>query len=178
MADTNQSSVYVENSKVWNKGSLIALISVNSVLSVICITLSIIMMYYRLKARPTRSLAHFLYLLNGVADVFVGLGVLLQSPIMFLLIRWGEEIHYITIPVYISYFVTGVAVKMSVFMNCVLGVVRCIQIVKPHYRINKRALTVSSILYMLVWVSMVGLDLWQYTRKRGTKNQVLMVKSG
>jgi hypothetical protein len=171
------SSGNVMTADTWNKCSLIALISVNTVLSIICITLNFVMINFRLKARSTRCLAHFLYLQNGVADVFVGLGVLLQSPIMYLLISWDKEIHDMTISAYMSYFVTGVAVKMSVFLNCVLGVVRCIQIVKPYYQINKRALTVSTVLYMLAWMSIVGLDLVQYTLKKGTKNQVLMVKS-
>jgi hypothetical protein len=95
---------------------------------------------------------------------------------LYLLISRGREIHHQTIPTYISYFVTGIAVKMSVFMNCVLGVVRCIKIVKPHYQINKKVLYVITIIYMLAWVLIVGLDLWQYTLKRDTKNQVHMVK--
>ena len=66
---------------------------------------------------------------------------------------------------------------MSVFLNCVLGVVRCIQIVKPHYPINKKALTTSTLLYMLVWIFIAGVDLWQFADKRGFENQVFLVKT-
>ena len=78
-----------------------------------------------------------------------------------------------------SYFVTAVAVKMSVFLNCVLGVVRCIQIVKPHFPINKKSHSVyiCSLLYMVVWVLIVGLDIWQFNEKRNTGNQVLLAKT-
>ena len=66
---------------------------------------------------------------------------------------------------------------MSMFMNCVLGVVRCINIVQPFYQINKRALTMCTISYMAIWMVIVGLDLWQFTEKIGTMNQVRIVKA-
>ena len=87
----------------------------------------------------------------------------------------GREISYITVPVYISYFLTAIGVKMSIFMNCVLGVVRCINIVQPFYQINKRAITMCTISHMMIWMVMAGLDLWQYTERIGTINQVRTV---
>ena len=89
----------------------------------------------------------------------------------------GREISYLTVPVYISYFITAIGVKMSIFMNCVLGVVRCINIVQPFYQINKKALTMCTISYMMIWMVIVGLDLWQFTKRIGTKNQVNTVKA-
>ena len=66
---------------------------------------------------------------------------------------------------------------MSVFLNCVLGVVRCINIVNPFYRPNKKILAASTLLYMIIWMLIVGLDLWQFADKRGFKNQVFLVKT-
>ena len=163
----------------FKMANLISLTSVNTLLSICCIVLSIIMLHFRIKAHRTKSmgLVQILYLQNGLADFFVGLGVLLQSPILFLMIWKGRETSYITVPVYISYFLTAIGVKMSMFMNCVLGVVRCINIVQPFYQINKKALTMCTISYMVIWSVIVGLDLWQFTVNIGTINQVRIVKA-
>ena len=173
-------NITATNSENWNitKGTnLQALILVNIVLSIFCVGLSGTMMYFRIKTGSTKSLVNILYLKNGLADFFVGMGVLSQSPVLYLMISKGRDISGITVPVFISYFVTAVAVKMSVFLNCVLGVVRCINIVNPFYKPNKKVITASTLLYMIVCVLIVGLDIWQFTEKRETDNKVFLVKS-
>ena len=187
---TNKSSPFgtEENSKIHNNRTkpedlglnedlLMAQNTVNVLLSLCCIALSLTMIYFRITTKSTKSIVHGLYLQNGLADFFVGIGVLSQSPVLYLMISKGKDISGITVPVFISYFVTAVAVKMSVFLNCVLGVVRCIQIVKPHYLINKKVLTASTLFYMLVWMIIAGVDLWQFADKRGLKNQVFLLKT-
>ena len=89
----------------------------------------------------------------------------------------GREMIDITSPAYISYFLTAIGVKMSMFMNCVLGVVRCINIVQPFYQINKRAITMCTISYMTIYMVIAGLDLWQFTESIVTINQVRTVKT-
>ena len=175
-------NITATNSENWNitKGTnLQALILVNIVLSIFCVGLSGTMMYFRIKTGSTKSLVNILYLKNGLADFFVGIGVLSQSPVLYLMISKGRNISGLTVPVFISYFVTAVAVKMSVFLNCVLGVVRCIQIVKPHYIINKKALSVGicCLLYMVIWALIIVLDIWQFTEKREANNQKLVVRA-
>ena len=156
---------------------LITLTTTNVFVSVCCIVLSGFMIYFRIKTGSTKILVNTLYLQNGLADFFVGIGVLSQSPVLYLMILNGRDISGITIPIFISYFVTAVAVKMSVFLNCVLGVVRCINIVFPFYRPNKKVLTASTLLYMVVWVFTVGLDIWQFTEKINQENKALLVKT-
>ena len=151
--------------------------TVNVLLSLCCVALSFTMIYFRIRSKSTRSVVHVLYLQNGIADFFVGIGVLSQCPILYLLILKGSEVTGITVPVFISYFVTSVAVKMSVFINCLLGVVRCINIVKPFYKPNIKVLTASTLLYMITWLFIVGLDMYMYTKKKNVKNQVFVVKS-
>ena len=158
--------------------SLITLTTVNIMLSICCIVLSIIIAYFRfVKSRSKLGLIQALYLQNGLADFFVGLGVFLQSPLLYLLISKGDEISDMVVPVFISYSLTAIAVKMSVFMNCILGIVRCINIAQPFYKIKRKALTACTIMYMFIWMLILGIDLWQFAEKRGTKNQVLMVKT-
>ncbi|KAL5266374.1 hypothetical protein ACHWQZ_G003712 [Mnemiopsis leidyi] len=157
--------------------SFIGLISFNIILSVFCIALNIILVHYRRKAGSGRSMVNVLYLRNGLADIFVGVGVLLQGPILCFLLWKKEDLSGLTVPAYISYCITAIAIKMSVFMNCVLGVVRCINIVRPFYHVSHRALSIWSLVYMALWVANVALDLWQFTIKLGTKNTMLVVRA-
>ena len=187
---TNKSSPLgtQENSKIYNNRTkledlglnedlLMAQNTVNVLLSLCCIALSFTMIYFRIRTKSTKSVVHGLYLQNGIADFFVGLGVLSQSPVLYLMISKGRDIPGISVPVFISFFVTAVAVKMSVFLNCVLGVVRCINIVTPFYKPNKKVLAASTLVYMIIWMIIVGLDLWQFADKREFKNQVFLVKT-
>ena len=102
------------NTESFKNISFITVTTVNTLLSICCIVLSIIMFYFRLKAHRTKAmgLVQILYLQNSLADFFVGLGVLLQSPILYLMIWQGREISYMTVPVYISYFLTAIGVML------------------------------------------------------------------
>ena len=156
---------------------LITLAAANVLLSFCCIVISGFMMYYRIKTSSTKSLVNVLYIANGLADFFVGIGYLLQSPIIYLMILKGKDTSGATVPVFLSYFVTSVAVKMSVFLNCVLGVVRCINIVQPFYKPNKKVLSLSITFNMIIWMFILSLDIWQFFEKGSTKNQVFLVKT-
>ena len=170
-------SVTKEHLENFMRPSLITLTTVNFLLSFCCIVLSVLMSYYRLRSSVKRCLVQILYLEIGLTDFFVGVGVLSQCLILYLIIWRGKEVCDINIPVYITYMITAVAVKMSVFMNCVLGAVRCINITQPFYQINKKALTVFTLLYMITWTTIAGLDLWQFSEKRNTTNEVFLTKT-
>ena len=161
----------------FKRSGLIAVTTFNFVLSICCLILSTLMSYYRLRSRAKRSLVQILYLEIGLTDLFVGVGVLSQCLILYLIIWRGKEVCDINIPVYITYMVTAVAVKMSVFINCVLGTVRCINITQPFYQINKKALTVFTLLYLATWTTIAGLDLWQFTAKRKAAKQAFVLKT-
>ena len=161
--------------KTWET-RLITLTAVNVLLSFCCIVISGFMMYYRIKTSSTKSLINVLYLANGLADFFVGIGALLQSPVIYLMILKGKDTGA-TVPVFLSYFVIAVAVKMSVFLNCVLGVVRCINIVQPFYKPNKKVLSLIITFNMIIWMFILSLDIWQFSEKGSIKNQVFLVKT-
>ena len=173
----NTTETKTEGLRNMRKNILTIQNTVNVLLSLCCVALSFFMIYTRIKSKSTRSIVHVLYLQNGIADFFVGIGILSQSPILYLMIAKGRQVSGLTVPVFISYFVTSVAVKMSVFLNCVLGVVRCINIVKPFYRPDRKVLTATILLYMVIWVLIVGLDMYMYTEERKVENQVFLVKS-
>ena len=86
-----------------NENILMAQNTVNVLLSLCCIALSFTMIYFRIKTKSTKSIVHGLYLQNGLADFFVGIGVLSQSPVLYLMIWKGRDISGITVPVFISF---------------------------------------------------------------------------
>ena len=159
----------------FSKG-IISLVTVNFLLSLCCVVLSLTVGYYIFRNRSD-SFIQTLYLQNGLADLCVGVGVFLQCPVLSLLMWKGRELSNITVPVFISYYILGLGVRMSVFINCVLGVVRCINITRPFYHIKKLALRVCTLIYMFIWMTIIGIDVWQFTKKRGIDNQVFLVKS-
>ena len=173
---TSKSEVVSSTNKKSLPKSFIGLISLNIILSIFSIALNIILVHYRRKEGSGRSMVNVLYLRNGVADIFVGVGVLLQGPILCILLYRKGDLSGLTVPAYVIYCITAIAIKMSVFMNCVLGVVRCINIVRPFYHISNRALNICSLMYMALWVANVALDLWQFTAKIGTKNIMFVVR--
>ena len=157
--------------------SFIGLTLFNIILSIFSITLNIILVHYRRKEGSGRSMVNVLYLRNGLADIFVSVGVLLQGPILCF-VHWKKgNLPGLTVPAYVSYCITAIAIKMSVFMNCVLGVVRCINIVRPFYHISKHTLNIGCLIYMVFWVATVVLDLWQFTKKTGKNNTIFVVKT-
>ena len=155
---------------------IITLVTVNFLLSLSCVILSLTVGYYIFRNRSD-SFIQTLYLQNGLADFLVGLGVVLQCPVLCLLMWKGRELSNITVPVFISYYMLGLGVRMSVFINCVLGVVRCINIARPFFHIKKSALRACTLIYMFIWMTIIGIDIWQFTKKRDVINQVFLVKS-
>jgi len=119
------------------------------------------------------NLPSILYFRNSVADSISAIGFLLQVP---LVIRVLEEDVPTSLPL-ISYWITTVSVRMSVFMNCVLGVVRCINILNPFYPVNRKYVTISTLLYLLLWSTITSLDIWTYIIKIGLENKVYLIKS-
>ena len=121
----------------------------------------------------SNALSSTLYLRNGIADSFSAIGFLFQVP---LAIRVLEE----DMPSYlilISYWITTVSVRMSVFMNCVLGVVRCINIVNPFYQVNRKYVTISTLIFLFLWATIASLDIWIYITKIDLQNKVYLIKS-
>ena len=177
--DNPQATAALEDSDKTIKdfsAEIITLVTVNFLLSLCCVVLSLTVGYYIFRNRSD-SFIQTLYLQNGLADLCVGVGVFLQCPVLCLLMWKGRELSNITVPVFISYYMLGLGVRMSVFINCVLGVVRCINIARPFYHIKKLALRVCTLLYMFIWITIIGIDVWQFTKKRGIDNQVFLVKS-
>ena len=149
----------------------VAVATCNGVLAAIAVVLNILLIHYY-KSNAS-SLSSALYLRNGVCDFVSALGFLLQVPSVVSIM---DKDTPVSLPK-VSYWIVTVSVRMSVFMNCVLGVVRCINILNPFYPINRKMVNISTVLYFLIWATIASLDLWFYSTKIGLQNKVYLVKS-
>ena len=145
--------------------------SFNTVLVIMSLLLNLFIVTYYWS--NSGNLSSILYLRNGIADSISAIGFLIQVP---LVIRVLEEDLPSSLPL-ISYWITTVSVRMSVFMNCVLGVVRGINILSPFYLVNRKCVTISTLIYLLLWSTITSLDIWIYTSKIGLQNKIYLTKS-
>ena len=146
-------------------------VSLNTSLAFLSLLLNLIIITFYWTNSPNFS--SILYLRNAVADSISAAGFLLQIP---LVIRVLDEDIPPSLPL-ISYWITTVSVRMSVFMNCVLGVVRCINILNPFYLIKRKYVTVCTLIYLLVWSTISSVDIWTYLTKIGLQSQIYLIKS-
>ena len=168
-----ESSTVATTSVPTNRVKVNLVTAFNSVLAVTSFVLNILIVFFY--KRNAGSLSSTLYLSNGVCDLVSALGFLLQVPSVVSILNKDTPV---SLPL-VSYWIVTVSVRMSVFMNCVLGVVRCINILKPFYPVNRKMITISTILYSLIWTTIASLDLWFYSTsaKVGLQNKVYLVKS-
>ena len=149
----------------------VAVATCNGVLAAIAVVFNILMIhFYKSNAG---SISSTLYPRNGICDLVSAVGFLLQVPSVLSIL---DKDASASLPL-VSYWIVTVSVRMSVFMNCVLGVVRCINILNPFYSVNRKMVTFSTILYFLLWTTITSLDLWFYSTKIGLQNKVYLVKS-
>ena len=109
--------------------------SFNTLLIILSLLLNLIIITYHWG--NSSNLSSTLYLRNGIADSISAIGFLVQV----LLALWVLEDVPPSLAL-VSYWITTVTVRMSVFMNCVLGVVRCINILSPFYLVNRKCVTI------------------------------------
>ena len=151
--------------------ALILISSCNSFLALLALILNtILVLHYK---KHLTSIPSLLYFRNGLCDIISAIGFLLQVPSVISILKE----HTPTILPLLSFWITTISVRMSVFMNCLLGVVRCINILNPFYLINKKIITLSTSLYILIWTSIASLDVWVYITKITLQNRVYLVKS-
>ena len=152
-------------------GTLNLVAAFNIFLSVIAIMLNMLITPYNIHDRM--NLSSTLFLKKGLCDWLSALGFLLQVPSVVSILNKDTPV---SLPK-VSYWIVTVSVRMSVFMNCVLGVVRCINILNPFYQVDRKMVNISTVLYFLIWTTIASLDLWFYSTKIGLQNKVYLVKS-
>ena len=150
---------------------LLYTVSFNTLLVICSLLLNLFIVTYYWS--NSENLSSTLYLRNGIVDWISAVGILLQVPQVIRVLK-GDIPPSLTL---ISYWITTVSVRMSVFMNCVLGVVRCINILSPFYLVNRKFVTISTLIYLILWSTIASLDVWIYTWKIGLRNMIYQIKS-
>ena len=154
----------------FENGLLKGIASVNIILAVTSLPLNIFVIKHFAKGRHISAI---LYHKNGIMDLMCGLGFLLQVPPIFDII--GTRVPMAMILT--SYVVTTVAVRGSTFTNLVLSSVRCINIVSPFFQVKKRAIAISIILYLAIWTSIAGYDIYFFISTAGIEKYVYVIKT-
>ena len=94
----------------------------------------------------------------GIAAFFSVLSLTLYITVNFVSYTNATVHTGLQSAVIFTYVYSNVAIKISAFLNVVLGVVRTISIYKPFYMIYNRVLVVSLVLYALLFVLIVSSD--------------------
>ena len=167
-SQTGSESPKAEDAQI---GTLNLVAASNSVLAVIAVVLNMLITSYNI--HDTINLSSTLFLKKGFSDCLSALGFLLQVPSVVSILNKDTPV---SLPL-VSYWIVTVSVRMSVFMNCVLGVVGCMNILNPIHQVNRKMITISTILYFLLWTTIASLDVWFYSTKVVLQNKVYRVKS-
>ena len=153
-----------ENIPPWEEevptNFLYTLIVLNLALGVAVIILnSLVGHFYRKGKRSTASLL-YLYLTGW--DVTMGVNALIHAVYMITSLALDEQEYEIAFKVLLSgvYVVTNVVVRMSVFANTVLSVVRTINISRPFFRVRKRNLHIVYWVCFFFLSTLSAVDLW------------------
>ena len=129
------------------------------ILSVITIVLNIFVInFYRTKKT---SLVPLLYSMIAGADILTGLGVIHQSIAISLFTRdiiSESTLDYNTV---VCYTLTQLSYRSSVFYNLVLAVSRTVVILRPFHRINTKTVLLVCVLYVIPWIIIAGIDIYQ-----------------
>ena len=117
---------------------------------------SFVVNFYREKFSETIP---FLFILVALGDIATGIGGIFNivSLIAYQHVDFPSEDPGFVDPhfqhlVTINYVWCNLAVKMSVFVNVILAVLRTVAIVNPFQRFNRRLITLFSFLYLTIWV--------------------------
>ena len=117
---------------------------------------SFVVNFYREKFSETIP---FLFILVALGDIATGIGGIFNivSLIAYQHVDFPPEDPGFVDPhfqhlVTINYVWCNLAVKMSVFVNVILAVLRTVAIVNPFQRFNRRLITLFSFLYLTLWV--------------------------
>ena len=148
------------------------------VLLVVCVIMifflnSFVISFYRSKFTDTIP---FLFILVAVGDMATGIAGLLNtlSLLTYQQVHFSEndpsfvDPHFESL-VTVNYLWCNVAVKMSVFVNVILAVIRAGAIFNPFQIFKIRLITLCSGLYLMLWVLIVAGEV-HFTKQSIEKN--------
>ena len=115
--------------------------------------------FYRKKSSETVSL---LYTILSLTDIIVAAGALLTTICLILYLSIDlqfKDMSYVNPAVpwfcYLSFVVFGLSIRVSIFLNAMLTVVRTIMIRDPFREIRKRGIFIALGVFVTIWVFMI-----------------------
>ena len=82
--------------------------------------------------------------------LLTGICALLHFTVRIMMLSDWTAGVYNSIP--LTYFLTAISQRTSVFYSLILALIRTINILSPFYTINKRAVTIAVVIYPVIWV--------------------------
>ena len=117
----------------------------------------IVLKYYR---HQIKKLIPFVYFSVALADLVTAVSCLLHPVILFLLLYFPSLEISASLLIFVSFLVSSSSIRVGVFNNLVLSVVRSINIVQPFYQIKLRYLKCVTAIYPAIWVVLGSLDIY------------------
>ena len=156
---------YREKDMTWG----ISMILICTLLIVICLVLNMtVFKFYRKKAK--NDVVSLLYSLMSFADIMVAVGATLTVACLILYLALNLEtkdrdfvypsVEYLC---YSSFFISSIAIRISIFLNAMLSIVRTIMIRDPFSEPNKRGICLALGLATFFWTMMTAGEV--YTQK-------------
>ena len=145
----------------------------NAVICLLSLALNgIIVKFYRNTLTKVVSL---LYFSNAIVDICIGIAVVIQSiALICQMIGTPNAASYFTV---VSYVLLGTSIRTSTFVNVILCVVRAINITNPFYYTNKKLITLSIILYALLWMAAAIFDVVRFISNTTLKPGLYVIKT-
>ena len=144
---------YREKDMVWG----ISMILLCTLLIIICLTLNItVFKFYTKKARD--DVVSLIYSLLSLADILVAVGasftvICLMQYLVLDMKEKDRDFVYSSLQYscYISFFISSIAVRISVFLNAMLSIVRTIMIRDPFSQPSKVGICIALSVMTLFW---------------------------
>jgi hypothetical protein len=151
------------------KPFLYSMIPLNLVVGLTVIFLNTLVGHFYRKGK--RSTAALLYIYLTSWDVTIGVTAVTHAIYMIVtvIIDVQSNVEAVKILVCGVYVVTNVAVRMSVFANTVLSVVRTINIALPFYQVRRKSLHIAYWMCFAVLLAFCASDI-KFTLKRTNQN--------
>ena len=134
------------------------LIGSNMILVIAAVVFNVIVIkFYK---HQTKRLIPFVYLSVAVADLVTALSCLLHPVVLIILLISTSHDTLSSVLILVYFLISSTSIRVGVFYNLVLSVVRSINIVRPFYQIELGYLKVAHIVYPAMWTVVGAIDVY------------------
>ena len=107
-----------------------------------------------------KKLIPFIYFSVALADLVTALSCLLHPVILVLLMFTSSHNTLSSVLILLCFLSSSTSIRVGVFYNLILSVVRSINIVQPFYQVNLGYLKVASVVYPVIWAVVGAVDVY------------------